>query len=160
MVHELLKEGEVLKERFGETIYLTDKRLIKTNRMTYFEDLNLDAIESVELKISHYEMLLRIGSSLLILYTLFLVLDSVPFIASLGIHFKTVSIACLIAAVASLVAYFVMRNHITKVYGHNKIMVLHGHDWDIAARIRHHSFDKQEGKESPIKKIVKKEAKK
>ncbi len=146
MVHELLKEGEVVKERFGRTIYLTDKRLIKTNRESYFEDLNLDAIEGVELKISHYEMLLRVGSSLLILYTLFLVLDTVEFIASLGVQFGTVSIVCLIGAVAFLISYFILRKHITKVYGSNKVLVLGGHDWDVAASIRHHSFEKQEEK--------------
>lgn len=154
MVHELLSKGEKVQYTFGNNVFITDKRLIKTNRESYFEDLNLDAIEGVELKISHYEILLRIGSSLMILYGLLLVLSSVAFVGSLGINLTVVTNASLICAIAFLVTYFIARQHSTKVYGANKTMLLAGHDWDVVSTLRHHVFEKQN--ESAPKTEVKK----
>lgn len=143
MANELLAKGENLQHTFGNTVFITDKRLIKTNRLTYFEDLDLRNIESVELKISHYEVLLRIGSSLLILYGLLLVLSTVEFIAILGISLGFITNASLIVAVAFLVTYFIMRKHITKVYGNNKVLIIPGHDWDVVSTLRHHTLMKK-----------------
>ncbi|MCA9478214.1 MAG: hypothetical protein KC535_03655 [Nanoarchaeota archaeon] len=143
MLHEFLQKGERVINNFGNAVYLTDKRLIKTNKTTHFEDLNLSSIEAVELDIGHYELFLRIGSSLLILYTLFLLLGTVEFLAGLGVNFGTVSTVSLILGVGFLVAYFVLHKRVTRIYGSNKVMSIAGHDWDVISTIRHHSLQSQ-----------------
>lgn len=152
MLNEFLQKGERVSKNIGGVVFLTDKRLIKTNKTTHFEDLNLDAIESVELDISHYDIFLRIGSSLLILYTLFLVLSTVEFFASFGVSFGTVSIVSLVVGIAFLIIYFLFHKKVTKVYGSNKIMIIGGHDWDVVSTIRHHSLNKQDKKDKVVEK--------
>jgi hypothetical protein len=96
MIHEILMPGETVKETFASTLFITNKRLIKTNMKTYFEDLDLDVIEGVEIRITHYELILRVASSFLILYTLFLLLGSIELLTFITIDFNTniISFVC------------------------------------------------------------------